>query len=121
MGLDRLVNTLPFSVLSLFLLCSCAGPGSGPVKAMETTVPLVQLDNVARDVQGWHNGQYPKCTFDSVVTTKIVKQEKDTVNEAWTIRACEGRTFTYAVLVIHASVGISDAISNIDGRPFHVE
>jgi hypothetical protein len=106
-----------------FLLGGCAESqlAGRPLKLIETSVPLSQIDSVARDVQQWHNTQYPKCKFDSVVGTKIAKQEINTASEQWTIKACNEKVFTYAVFVERHSGGISDSVSNVDGRPLHLD
>lgn len=106
-----------------FLLASCAESqvGNGHIKVIDTTVPPTQMDNVARDVQQWHNTQYPRCKFDSVVGTKILTQEKDTANEQWTIKACNEKVFSYAVVVVRLSGSILDTVGNADGKPLKID
>jgi len=122
MGYHRIGKALPFAALLALVLVGCADTNSGskPGKSMETTVSLKQMDAVARDVQQWHDMQYPKCKFDAVVSTKVTRQDKDSADEVWTIRGCEGQTFSYGVNVIHFPGGISDVTFNLDGRPVQV-
>lgn len=85
-------------------------PGDG----MDTSVSVRQTGNVTRDVVEWHAMKHPDCPFQNVSGAKIVKREKDSVTEHWTIQACAGKQFTYRVFIIPQEGGITDAVGDVE-------
>jgi predicted small lipoprotein YifL len=78
--------------LALFALAACASTGP-------TTVPTPHLARVTRDVQQWHDAKHPDCPFAAVAETRILRQDATGALERWTVAACGGRRFDYAVSV----------------------
>ena len=88
-------------------LAACAS--SGP-----TTVPATQLAHVTRDVQQWHDAKHPECPFAAVAETRVLAREGTSARERWTIAACGGRRFDYAVSVKQLDGGIWDGVADLD-------
>ena len=108
-------------VVASLLLAGCASQTSKTaVGSFETVVPKQQLGNVARDVQEWHDFQYPNCKYRTVSTVSVLSREKDTAHEKWVITACENKQYEYAVFVMLHEGGISDSVGNIDGSGMKV-
>ena len=72
------------------------------------------MSGAARDVVEWHAMKHPDCPFQNVSGAKIVKREKDSVTEHWTIQACAGKQFTYRVFIIPQEGGITDAVGDVE-------
>ena len=85
-----------------------------PGDDMETSVPVHQTGNVTRDIVEWHAMKHPDCPFQNVSGAKIVKREKDSVTEHWTIQACAGKQFTYRVFILPHEGGITDAVGDVE-------
>ena len=85
-----------------------------PGDDMETSVPVHQIGNVTRDIVEWHAMKHPDCPFQNVSGAKIVKREKDSVTEHWTIQACAGRQFTYRVFILPHEGGLTDAVGDVE-------
>jgi len=113
------VFTLPL----LALLCGCATQTTVPVQnhAIQTSAPRGHLQNVSRDIQGWHNFQHPDCPYVRVVGAKIVERDSDSTVEHWTIEACKQKQFTYQALILpYPDGGIGVSVSNVDLSPANV-
>lgn len=106
-------------IASLFICAETAAQGIATSK-YDTAVPLGQIANVTRDVQQWHDIQYPNCKFVSLLDTKIIKQDKDTANEKWTILGCDNKQFQYRVFITRYLSGISSSVSNLDYSPVKI-
>lgn len=85
-----------------------------PDGAFDTTVSMGHMADVKHDIVEWHAMRHPDCKFQKVTDAQVVKRDKDAATEHWTILACDGRKFTYQVLVMHQQGGISDAVGDID-------
>ena len=101
---------------AMFLTACATSAQVAPTNS--TAVYQQQIRNVTRDVQQWHDGQYPKCLFQKVAATQIVKRDKKTSDEHWTIEACGHKQFTYKVYVMLQDGGISDMVGNADGSAY---
>ena len=88
-------------------LAACASTGP-------TTVPALQLAHVAHDVQQWHDAKHPECPFAAVAATRVLAQEGANAREQWTVTACGGRRFDYAVSVTQLSGAILDVVNDLD-------
>jgi hypothetical protein len=91
---------------------------SAPVSALHTTVSGRNVEDVSRDVQGWHDMQHPSCKFVRVVSAEVAARSPKDVTEHWTIQACKEQQFTYRVYIIPSNGTITDSVSNVDGSPF---
>ena len=94
--------------LAAIALAACASTGP-------TTVPTPQLAHVAHDVQQWHDAKHPECPFAAVAATRVLAHEGANAREQWTVAACGGRRFDYAVSVTQLSGAILDVVSDLDG------
>jgi hypothetical protein len=99
------------------LLGACAQHSTRPANSLGTSVTGRNVNDISRDVQGWHNMQHADCAFNRVLGANIVKKESGSVVEHWTIEACNNQQFTYRVFIMFHQGGISDSVSNIDGSP----
>jgi hypothetical protein len=85
-------------------------PGDG----MDTSVSVHQTGNIIRDIVQGHAMKHPDCPFQKVSGAKIVKRDKDSVTEHWTIQACDGKQFTYRVFIIPHEGGITDSVGEVE-------
>ena len=95
-----------------------ARPSSGSAlnsTLLHTTVSGRNVADISRDVQGWHDMQHAGCKFIKVVAAEVITQEPKSIVEHWTIEACKDQQFTYRVLIIPGTGGITDMVSNVDG------
>lgn len=90
---------------------------SAAPEALHTTVSGHNVEDITRDVQGWHDMQHADCQFVRVLGAEVVSQDTKSVTEHWTIEACKRQTFTYKVFIIPGTGAITDAVSNLDGSP----
>jgi len=105
-------------IYTSLLLAGCNPTNVQPKVSLDTVVSGRHVQDVSRDVQQWHDMQYPKCAYEKVLGTKIVKSESNSSTEHWTIGACEGKSFTYKVLIMQFSNGgIGDSVFNVDDSP----
>ena len=109
-------------LIAILLLVGCASsqPERSTANTFDTTVPARHIVDVSRDVQQWHDMEHPSCKYISVVAIKTLKSDKGSAQEDWTILACGGKKFDYAVTVIPYAGGISDSVGNIDGSPLKI-
>lgn len=85
-----------------------------PGDAFDTTVPVLHVADVTRDIVEWHAMRHPDCKFEKVVGAQIIKREKDGVTEHWTIQACDGKKFIYSVGVLPAEGGVTDFVGDVE-------
>lgn len=105
-------------LVGLFALCGCASDAHEPSGTLNTSVTGRHISDISRDVQQWHDMQNPSCLFNRVINAQVVKDEKESTVEHWTIEACKGESFTYRVLIMpYPNGGIGDMVSNLDGGP----
>lgn len=97
----------PVGVLAALTLAACASTGS-------TTVPTPHLAHVTRDVQQWHDAKHPECPFAAVAATRVLAQDGANAREQWTVAACGGRRFDYAVSVTQLNGAIVDVVNDLD-------
>ena len=103
------------------LFFGCGSPTTIPASASAATpgfhsIAKGQLiGDVTRDIQGWHNRQFPDCKLSKVLSAKILESKPDSSVEAWTIEGCSGRQFTYKVTIMPNSGFDSVFVGNIDG------
>ena len=95
-----------------FALALAACASTGP-----TTVPSEHLAKVTRDVQQWHDAKHPECAFAAVVATTVLARDGVNARERWTIAACGGRRFDYAVAVAQLNGGLWDSVSDVETQP----
>jgi len=89
-----------------------------PTTSLHTTVSGRNVEDVSRDVQGWHDMQHSKCKFLRVISADVVTATPGAVTEHWIIEACNQQQFTYRVYIVRGNGSITDAVSNADGSPF---
>ena len=97
----------PIALAAVLAVAACASTGP-------TTVPATQLAKVTRDVQQWHDAKHPECPFAAVVATRVLVRAGAGARERWTVAACAGRTFDYAVSVEQLNGGIWDGVSDVE-------
>jgi hypothetical protein len=98
----------------------CATSPAAPCNALGTSVCGGHVENVARDVAGWHNRQNPACPYVRPLRARIIRDEGDAVVEHWTIQACEAREFTYRAYLLPSAGSLSVMVSDVgpdDGAP----
>ncbi len=121
-------------ILSTLVLFGCAQPAQKPSSSavvgslyarpssggslsptsLHTSVSGRNVADISRDVQGWHDAQHAGCKFVKVVAAEFITQEPKSIVEHWTIEACKDQQFTYRVLIISGTGGITDMVSNVD-------
>jgi len=106
-------------VILALVVVGCTQQTVRPTQSLgiHTSVSGRNVNDIARDVQEWHDVQNPKCTYKKVVAAEVVKRESGSVIEHWTIEACNHKLFTYEVSIIPGRGGITDAVSNVDESP----
>ena len=81
---------------------------------LKTTVKGSNVDDVTRDVAQWHDSKHADCKFVKVIGAEIVKREKDSVTEHWTIEACDKKHFTYSVYMMLGGPSLMDMVSDVE-------
>ena len=97
----------PLACALALALAACASTGP-------TSVPAQHLAHVTRDVQQWHDAKHPECPFAAVVATQVLARDGTSARERWTVAACAGRRFDYAVSVKQLNGGIWDGVSDVE-------
>ena len=119
------MKRLFFILIPLFI--GCSSPTTDPANASAPTPKFDSIakdrliDDVTRDIQGWHNRQFPDCKLSKVVSAKVLESKPDSSVEAWTIEGCSGRQFTYKLTIMPNSGFNSVFVGNIDGSGFKLK
>jgi len=105
------------ALLSILLsLSGCAAQkiGASQESTLHTSVSGRNIVDISRDVQEWHDLKLPTCKYVRVIGAEIINSEQKSTLEYWTIEGCEKKQFTYRVLILPYTGGISDMVSDVD-------
>ena len=69
------------------------------------------VDDIKRDLAGDHNLFHPECKFVQVVSAEPISKDEKGTYEAWSVKGCSGKIFTYKVMIIFGSGSNSVMIS----------
>jgi len=96
--------------LAALTLAACASTGP-------TTVSAPHLARVTHDLQQWHDAKHADCPFVAVAETRVVRQDASGALERWTVAACGGRRFDYAVAVRQTPGGLWAVVGDVSPQP----